>query len=78
MTEGPETGARPQLEEAEKADASGRVALRPQVVHEAIRQEGETELARSTSAICSATARAITSDVPPAAKGTIMVIGRLG
>lgn len=28
--------------------------------------------------ICSATVRAITSDVPPAANGTIIVIGRLG
>jgi hypothetical protein len=32
----------------------------------------------SDAAICSATARAMTSEVPPAANGTIMVIGRLG
>lgn len=32
----------------------------------------------SATPICSATVRAITSEVPPAANGTIMVIGRLG
>jgi hypothetical protein len=32
----------------------------------------------SAEAICSATVRAMTSDAPPAANGTIMVIGRLG
>ena len=35
-------------------------------------------LARAHALICSATARAITSEVPPAANGTIMVMGRLG
>ena len=33
---------------------------------------------RATLPICSATVRAITSEVPPAANGTIMVIGTLG
>lgn len=32
----------------------------------------------SATPICSATVRAITSEVPPAANGTIMVIGRFG